>query len=92
MAERLGERERIAREFHDTLLQGFHGLLLRFQVVNQLIPKNEKAQEIMEDAMNRADQLMSESRERIRDLRRETGAIAALPEALSAIGEDRACG
>ncbi len=89
MAERLGERERIARELHDTLLQGFHGLLLRFQVVNQLIPKNEKAHEIMEDAMNRADQLMSESRERIRNLRRETGAIAALPEALSAIGEDR---
>ena len=66
------------------------GLLLRFQVVNQLIPKNEKAHEIMEDAMNRADQLMSESRERIRNLRRETGAIAALPEALSAIGEEAA--
>ena len=89
MAERLGERERIARELHDTLLQGFHGLLLRFQVVNQLIPKNEKAHEIMEDAMNRADELMSESRERIRNLRRETGAVAALPEALSAIGEER---
>jgi signal transduction histidine kinase/ligand-binding sensor domain-containing protein len=89
MAERLGERERIARELHDTLLQGFHGLLLRFQVVNQLIRKDEKAHSIMDDAMNRADQLMSESRERIRDLRGETGAIAALPEALSAIGEER---
>ncbi len=89
MAERLGERERIARELHDTLLQGFHGLLLRFQVVNQLISKNEKAHSIMEDAMNRADQLMSESRERIRDLRGETGAIATLPEALSGIGEER---
>jgi signal transduction histidine kinase len=89
MAERLGERERIARELHDTLLQGFHGLLLRFQVVNRLIAKNEKAHAIMDDAMNRADQLMSESRERIRDLRGETGAIAALPEALSAIGEER---
>jgi signal transduction histidine kinase/ligand-binding sensor domain-containing protein len=89
MAERLGERERIARELHDTLLQGFHGLLLRFQVVNQLISKNEKAHSIMEDAMNRADQLMSESRERIRDLRGETGALATLPEALSGIGEER---
>jgi len=89
MAERLGERERIARELHDTLLQGFHGLLLRFQVVSQLIANNEKAHTTMEDAMNRADELMSESRERIRNLRRETGAIAALPEALSAIGEER---
>ena len=89
LAERLGERERIARELHDTLLQGFHGLMLRFQVVNQMISKNEKAREIMEDAMNRADLLMSESRERIRNLRSQTGAVAALPEALSAVGEER---
>ncbi len=88
LAERMGERERIARELHDTLLQGFHGLMLRFQVVNQLIPKNEKARAVMEDAMNRADLLMSESRERIRNLRRETGAVAALPEALSSVGEE----
>jgi signal transduction histidine kinase len=27
------ERERIARELHDTLLQGFSGLALRFQAV-----------------------------------------------------------
>ena len=39
--------------------------------------------------MNRADQLMSESRERIRNLRSQTGAVAALPEALSAVGEER---
>jgi signal transduction histidine kinase/ligand-binding sensor domain-containing protein len=89
LAERLGERERIARELHDTLLQGFHGLMLRFQVVNQLIPEKDKARPIMEDAMNRADLLMSESRERIRDLRSPAGAIAALPEALSAVGEER---
>jgi signal transduction histidine kinase/ligand-binding sensor domain-containing protein len=88
LAERLGERERIARELHDTLLQGFHGLMLRFQVVNELIPENAKARSIMEDAMNRADLLMSESRERIRDLRGQTGALAALPEALSAVGEE----
>jgi hypothetical protein len=31
---RVGERTRIARELHDTLLQGFHGLLLRFQTVS----------------------------------------------------------
>ena len=29
--ERVNERTRIARELHDTLLQSFHGLLLRFQ-------------------------------------------------------------
>jgi len=37
--ERLAERTRIARELHDTLLQSFHGLLLRFQTVSNLLPE-----------------------------------------------------
>ena len=36
---RVGERIRIARELHDTLLQSFHGLLLRFQTVSYLLPE-----------------------------------------------------
>ena len=32
------ERLRIARELHDTLLQSFHGLLLRFQTAFNLLP------------------------------------------------------
>ena len=36
---RVGERTRIARELHDTLLQSFHGLLLRFQTVSYLLPE-----------------------------------------------------
>jgi signal transduction histidine kinase len=31
---RVSERTRIARELHDTLLQSFHGLLLRFRRPN----------------------------------------------------------
>ena len=30
LEERLAERGRIARDLHDTLLQGFQGLILRF--------------------------------------------------------------
>jgi signal transduction histidine kinase len=36
---RVGERTRIARELHDTLLQSFHGLLLRFQTASYLLPE-----------------------------------------------------
>ena len=36
--ERLAERTRIARELHDTLLQSFQGLMLRLQVVDDLLP------------------------------------------------------
>ena len=39
LGARLEERERIARELHDTLLQGFQGLMLRFQVVLQKNPR-----------------------------------------------------
>ena len=35
---RVGERTRIARELHDTLLQSFHGLLLRFQTAAYCCP------------------------------------------------------
>ena len=35
---RVAERSRIARDLHDTLLQSFHGLLLRFQTVLELLP------------------------------------------------------
>jgi len=34
---RVGERTRIARELHDTLLQSAHGVLLRFQTVSELL-------------------------------------------------------
>ena len=35
---RVAERTRIARDLHDTLLQSFHGLLLRFQTALNLLP------------------------------------------------------
>ena len=38
LEERIGERTRIARELHDTLLQSFQGLMLRFQVAHDELP------------------------------------------------------
>ncbi|WP_107968671.1 sensor histidine kinase [Sphingomonas oleivorans] len=70
--ERLAERERIARELHDTLLQGFQGLMLRFQaVVEQLVP-GSRARVALEGALERADDILIEGRERVRALREET--------------------
>jgi signal transduction histidine kinase len=34
---RVGERTRIARKLHDTLLQSFHGVLLRLETGSQLL-------------------------------------------------------
>ena len=40
LEERVGERTRIARDLHDTLLQSFQGLLLRFQTAYELFERD----------------------------------------------------
>jgi signal transduction histidine kinase/ligand-binding sensor domain-containing protein len=88
LAERLAERERVARELHDTLLQGFQGLMLRFHLATQAIPEAEAAKTEMEAALDSADRLLVESRDKIRDLRYETIEPVSLSQALTALGED----
>ncbi len=83
---RLGERERIARELHDTLLQGMQGLILRFQAATDRIPANEPARRLMEQSLDRADRLLGESRDKVKDLRPATNQGVSLEEALAAEG------
>jgi signal transduction histidine kinase/ligand-binding sensor domain-containing protein len=85
--ERLGERTRIARELHDTLLQSFQGLMLRFQVVDDLLPPG-KAKEQLEQSLERADQAIAEGRRAVHDLRASTVAGNDLAEALRAAADD----
>jgi len=87
LEERMGERERIARELHDTLLQGFHGLMLRFQSVVDQIPPEQPAHRLMNMALERADQVLAEGRDGVRNLRpsKEGG---DLREALAAVVEE----
>jgi signal transduction histidine kinase/ligand-binding sensor domain-containing protein len=66
---RMLERERIARELHDTLLQGFQGLMLRFQSVADLISPEQPARGLLEEAMTRGDEVLADGRDRVRALR-----------------------
>ncbi|MBM0103255.1 hypothetical protein JM946_00800 [Steroidobacter sp. S1-65] len=68
----LEERERIARELHDTFLQSVQGLMLKFQSAMEKIPVGEPARHIMEQALERADEVMVEGRTRVTALRRST--------------------
>ena len=53
---RIGERTRIARELHDTLLQSFQGALLRFQsVANVVTTRPDEARERLERALDQAE-------------------------------------
>jgi signal transduction histidine kinase len=84
---RLAERERIARDLHDTLLQGMQGLIWRFQAASDRIPRNEPARQLMEQSLDRADKLLEESRDRVKDLRPAARELPDLAQALAAEGE-----
>ncbi len=90
LEERIVERERIARDLHDTLLQGLQGLILRFQAVAARIPPQEPAKEMMEQAMTRADEVLLESRHRVKDLRASTQMQGDLAYAIGVFGSELA--
>jgi signal transduction histidine kinase/streptogramin lyase len=89
LEERLGERTRIARELHDTLLQSFQGLMLLFQGVRNLLPERPvEAVRALDDALVRADQAILEGRDAVHDLRSSTVLNNDLAEAMTALGEE----
>jgi signal transduction histidine kinase/ligand-binding sensor domain-containing protein len=87
---RLAERTRIARELHDTLLQSFHGLMLRFQAAHNLLPdKPSQAKESLSIAIDRAALAITEGRDAVQNLRSEPGE-GDLVTSLTALGEELA--
>jgi signal transduction histidine kinase len=90
LGERLAERERIARELHDTLLQGFQGLTLHFHAVMNHFSNPELARTMMKKALCSADQVLLEGRERVRDLRAEGATAHELSEMLASYGDELA--
>ena len=86
---RVGERTRIARELHDTLLQSFHGLLLRFQTVSQLLPgRPVEAKEKLDNAIDQAAHAITEGREAVQGLRESTVQTNDLALAIGTLGEE----
>jgi len=89
--ERVNERTRIARELHDTLLQSFHGLLFRFQAVNNLLPARAgEAKQTLDSALDDAAQAITEARDAVHELRSSTVVTNDLAAALTALGEELA--
>lgn len=87
---RIAERERIARELHDTLLQGFQGLLLRFQSLANGIPNGSDLRRSLDEAIDRAEAVLVDGRERVRDLRHSTASadlVSALTDLASSVIE-----
>jgi signal transduction histidine kinase/streptogramin lyase len=87
LGARLEERERIARELHDTFFQGIQGLLLRFHTATSQLHNDEPARRIFEETLKQSDQVMLEGRELVLDLRAAVSEPTNLPTAFADFGE-----
>jgi signal transduction histidine kinase len=93
LEERVGERTRIARDLHDTLLQSFHGILLHFQTGINLLPEGPgEARKTLEKAMDQAKHAIVEGREAIQGLRSSVVETNDLALAMRTLGEELAAG
>lgn len=88
MEERLEERERIARDLHDTLLQSVQGLILKFHVVTKQIPADAPAHLALQKTLDHADEVLAEGRDSLRNLRATTIPFGGLPAALQRVAEE----
>ena len=88
---RVGERTSIARDLHDTLLQSFHGLMLRFEIVSQMLPDRPvEAKERLEGAMKQAADAITQGRDAVQGLRASTVQTNDLARAVNSLGEELA--
>lgn len=86
--ERHRERERIARELHDTLLQSTQGLILRLHASSRKLPPTDPVRAELEAAMTMAEQVAADGRERVRGLRGDVERARDLGAALMGVAEE----
>jgi signal transduction histidine kinase len=86
--ERVNERTRIARELHDTLLQSFHGVLLRFQTASYLLAERPaEATDKLNAAIEQAAKAITEGRDAVQGLRASTLERNDLAMAIKTLGD-----
>jgi signal transduction histidine kinase len=92
LEERVSERTRIARELHDSLLQGVQGLMFRLQAVRDMLDGHvsDKALHAFDIALERGDKAIAESRDTVADLRESIIRDSDIHQALSALSEELA--
>jgi signal transduction histidine kinase/ligand-binding sensor domain-containing protein len=88
---RVAERTRIARDLHDTLLQSFHGLLLRFQTASNLLPdRPAESKQVLASAIDQAAEAITEGRDAVQGLRTSATETNDLADSLRALAEELA--
>jgi signal transduction histidine kinase/ligand-binding sensor domain-containing protein len=85
--ERTREREHIARELHDTLLQSVQVLVLKFGAVSRTLPLPDLERKALDEAVDAAQEAIVESRDRIQGLRSNVDRDSDLAGSLATIGQ-----
>jgi signal transduction histidine kinase len=88
LEERQVERESVARDLHDTFLQGIQALILRFHTATQQLPPDQAARNLLEEALRQSDKVMLEGRDVLTRLRTARIAPETLPNAYATIAFD----
>ncbi|GAC1632620.1 MAG: two-component system sensor histidine kinase CasK [Ktedonobacteraceae bacterium] len=82
------ERNRLAREIHDTLAQGLAAITLQLETADALATtRPERAQEAIQRALSLARSNLEEARRSVMDLRAAPLQDHTLPEALAALAQ-----
>jgi signal transduction histidine kinase/ligand-binding sensor domain-containing protein len=76
------ERERIARELHDTLLQAISGIVLKFQAIAKAIPDTDPLKKDIDGTLKMAADFIVEGRDRVKELRSRVSTTADLSAAI----------
>ncbi|MDX1414933.1 MAG: sensor histidine kinase [Candidatus Promineifilaceae bacterium] len=84
----LEERQRLAREIHDTLAQGFTSIVMHLEAAEQALPDDlDVLQKHLDQARTAARTSLKQARRVVQDLRPELLEQQALPEAISRAAE-----
>jgi PAS domain S-box-containing protein len=84
----LEERTRLARDIHDTLLQGFTGIALKLVAAISRVTGPPDSLRALQDLVGLAQQTLTDARRAVWDLRSPALAAADFPTALRAAAED----
>jgi signal transduction histidine kinase len=86
--ERLSERARIARELHDTLLQGVLGARLQLCAAESQLPEDSGAKRLVRRALDLMAQAIDDGRDAIRGLRSSSWSSGGLEQAFLQIHQE----
>lgn len=86
--ERLEVRERIARNLHDTLLQGIYSASLHLDLANNRVPEDSPAKPAIERGLDLLRQVSQEGRNALRSLRSRQTSSDGLEQALSLLPKE----